>query len=199
MKRLRHSDTQHEHKPAAGHSERKPFRLMEGLRELRYRRALLSLERTEQRLLDATEKQKAFAEYSRLAHGALVNEDESNWDHAMACASKAKAIGDTTLRREAKGAAFHLYTMVFSATTAMAGAALIGVNLVLKEMNPILIGGIMSLANLCTGFIFAFAKISTIQEDYLKLVSQNVEEGISSLREKRGSLMRKIHELSREN
>ena len=186
MTLLRHTDDR-----GQGARKRKPFRLFGTLEEKRYMRTVREMARTEERLEAVSGKRAVYAELVRSSRASVVDEDESNWDQAMAEARAYRACRKE-LKKESASAAFQLFSNTMLKVAVFGGASLCMLQAAVPGMNGYVAGAIGALFTLGAA-MKTWAVASTGSQEFLDAVHANIAEQAKSLAQERQRLIKKLH------
>ncbi len=186
MTSLRHSDRNAPRAPKG-----KPFRLMETLRERRYRRMVCNIERCERRIDDIRGRMLLLEQMAECSKASIVDEDERNWDEAMS-KTKEAARCRRQLRPESREATFGIFSKnVFMA--AVGGTIILAaLHAALPGISPFAaaaVGGLLLLGTIMR----TFGQVTTHSEEFIEAVSSALRENMRAAKDKRLDLIRKLH------
>jgi len=186
MTLLRHTDN-----PGREPPKKKPFRLFSALEEKRYMRTVREMARTEEKLEAVQGKRAVYAELVRSSRASVVEEDESNWNQAMAEARAFNACRKE-LKSESASAAFQLFSKTMLKVAVFGGASLCMLQAAIPGMNGYVAGAIGALFTLGAA-MKTWAVVSTGSQEFLDAVHANISEQAKSLAQERQRLIKKLH------
>ncbi len=154
-------------------------------------RIVREMARTEERLEAVQGKRAVYAELVRSSHASVVDEDESNWDRAMAEARTFKSCRKE-LKKESANAAFQLFSKTMLKVAVFGGASLCMLQAAIPGMNGYVAGAIGALFTLGAA-MKTWAVVSTGSQEFLDAVKADITEQAKSLEVERRRLIKKLH------